>query len=695
MADLLRRDQELDALGVNGDVADLTDATDFIDRFVAIIDTPGTVTQPTLEYLTVDSFLPGPGADWPLGARHLLYWLDRLLKANKANGTLTYTNRLSDMAGWGEVAPDNLTDADPLGLYDLFTVRNINTIVIDNDAADDATADSQFGCVVPTYRGGSTHPCKTIGGVTKDPNNLFVDGNETEIWYPFWNHLDGLAELGGSTSVRFPKTTVESVVLVRWSTDHQVAREITLRKVTTDSDNARITIMGYPGEFPEIRMGNSTSAGDTTDGNDGDVTPTSDQVGIAQGGAARPAMITIGNGADTGRANVHFRNMDFVGNRDRVGAAGLVFASRIFTWSSTSSGSIRYCRFRETQFIRPDDSAAATYPGLVDTVWAARPTDLDPSAGVRVDADNFVFDSNYVEPVAAASWRLKPENYATFASVWLEIKADNVRMTRNTFRGVKTNSMMRAGDADTTTDGFYCADNDMESYDKACIDLFNSTNFVVERNRCRRFGQDTYNQESGTGIKVSYSTDGIVRHNVVHNQETAEVGTLGIVLQNISGEQNTERIDIYENIVYRCGVRLDRNSAGTITDNDVRRNIIAGMNEARKGTTHTNAPIHLELTLSDGTTEGNRITDNIVWRFTNADPTSNTIETGPHLSIRITGSQNQYLASEETTGWTDNTAQKPAWASTPESGDFRLSTDTLNLPGNMPFTEALSQAWEP
>lgn len=690
---------ELDALW--GSLTTLAEFQAMIARFVTMIANQGfshVVSPQTIEYLVTEGnlFAEDQEGDGTLSYVHLLYWVNRKLIENKVSngGALDYDDRLSEMTGWGDENPTTLANGDPLGLVDTLESLGVAVCVVDANAADDTTADSEDGAVLLTF---SSNNCTTIGGTPKTYNNgggasAALMTSSSTYRYRYLKNIEALNCTGGSSTRRFPSDGNKAVWLVRYADTHALSKECLVRKASGDTDSTRIDIVGYPGELPVINMGSSLS-------NSGALTTPDDvtynRVGQVTG-SERINMIRMGNAAGTEQLNTHLRNLEIHGRRRLSDDSGWSYACTLILYSSVSSGSIRHCVFRHTQFIRPDDADAGTYPDLVDDGWASRSSTIDFSNGVRTDSDEFVFDSNYVEPVAALSWSKKPDNYATFAYVWLEIKADNVRMTRNTFRGVKTNSMMRAGDATTTTDGFYCADNDMESYDKACIDLFNSTNFIIERNRCSRFGQDDYCQESGSGIKVSYCRDGIIRHNVVYNYETAEVGTLGIVLQTLSGEQTTERIDVYENIVYRCGVRLDVNgNAVNLTNCDVRRNLIAGMNEARKGTTHTNAPIHLELFLEDGTTEGNRITDNVVWRFTNTAPTSLDSETGYHLSIRAGGSQNQYYTSQTADGWSGGTSRKPAWAGDPESGDFRLSVDPIGFPPDMPFTAALSKAWSP
>lgn len=121
------------------------------------------------------------------------------------------------------------------------------------------------------------------------------------------------------------------------------------------------------------------------------------------------------------------------------------------------------------------------------------------------------------------------------------------------------------------------------------------------------------------------------------------------------------------------------------------------MTEARKGTSHTNAPIHVELHLDVGTLEGNIVTGNQIWRFEDATPTAEQedIEAGPHLSIRTTSSANQYETTDTLTGFTDNFAEKPAWNGEPEDGEFGLDEDEIGFPEDMPFTVAQSKAWKP
>lgn len=690
----------------------LADATGFMSRFETLISQQTNRhlwASTTIEYLTtegraIDADVEGDGTS--LNVRHLLYWLDVLLKRNKTSagngGSLDYADRLSEMVGWGSAAPDNHDDSDPLGLHDLLDGLDIHHVHIDNDAVDDADAGSLGGCVIPTYRGGSAHPCTTIGGLAKSNNGsggLFSTTAELQYKYDFWYSLDGLHEGGGSTSTRFPKGGGEVFVLVRWATDHQISREIVLTKTDdTAQQCARITIMGYPGELPKIRMGSSTTAAadgaNGAQGNLRDTSPVANEIG-AVSGSVRPTMIAIGDAKP--RTNVHFRNLWFVGNRAQNGGSGQIFAARTLYFTSTATGcSVRYCKFTETQFIRDDDPIVGS-DGLRDAVWGERSSgDMQNSAGVLVSADDFVFDSNEVIPVAKAAWPGNDiANYGTYDSPWLNVFADNVRVTRNTFSGAKSNSMVRFGDSDTATDGAYVADNHIEVWDKVCIDFFNSTNFTVERNRLHDFGNVDYQLEGGgVGVQVTYSTDGTIRDNVIFNHEDAVAGALGIALNNNSdNETNTARITVQGNILYRCGLRFDNNNFGTITDCDISRNVIAGMTEARKATAHTNAPLNVEMTLSLGTLEGNLIYDNQIWRFDDATPDQATIESGPHLAIRKTGGQNTYAVTDTLTGWTGNTATKPAWLGDPEtpSDDLRLTSDLISA--DAPFTTALSRAW--
>lgn len=699
---------ELKSLGINGTVTTLQDALDFIARFNAIIGNPDSVSPATISVLITNSFMPWH--DGPLGVRHMLYWLDRLLKRNKVanGGSLNYTNRLSEMAGWGAAAPDTIADADPLNLVTVLEGLQCNVAIIDPQAVDDGNAASLDGPVIVTYLSGSNNTCTLLDGSTAKagPNTdrLFTDANKNTFQYRLWGGngssatlgggLKNTAEAGGSSSTRFGNSTKPCIVLVRYATTHVLRQEITWEKRVANAPD-HIILTGYPGELPIVRMGSSTTGSDAS--------PSA--VGAS-------AMITVGgSSASQARMNVHIRNIEFWGNRDSdAGGGALIFAPTLIYYHSgisanLSSGSIRHCVFRKTQFIRPNDSQAGSYPHLVDAVWATRSASYNFSAGVFVECDDFVFDSNYVEPAAKATWRAKPDNYTTFDSGWLMIARStgrthlNQRVTRNTFAGVKTNSMIVCGTSTNPTQNLYIADNHVEVYDKVGIDVFNAqSGAIIERNRCHDYGNATYSQEGGgTGIQITNCAGFIVRNNVVFNHETAITGAIGIAISTTTG--TTENGQVYGNIVYRGVIRLDDNSGGgNLTGMEIYNNLCAGMTEARKATNHTNAPIHVELTLAIGTLEGNIIRDNNVWRFADGTPDQATIEAGPHLGIRTTGAGNTYEVTDTLTGWTGNTKERPAWAGDPEADDLRLDGSNAFaswFPGSMPFTAALSQAWEP
>jgi hypothetical protein len=108
-------------------------------------------------------------------------------------------------------------------------------------------------------------------------------------------------------------------------------------------------------------------------------------------------------GAGTERFNVHLRNLSLVGNRDGDGS-DRIYTSRMIRYTSASSGSIRLCSLTGFQFIQPTDQVVAASPDIADAVWGARTSSLKFSNGVLINCDDFVFDSNYVEPAALANW---------------------------------------------------------------------------------------------------------------------------------------------------------------------------------------------------------------------------------------------------------------------------------------------------
>jgi hypothetical protein len=690
-------------------------ATAFIDGFVALIGNPR-LALPNVYVGLIEEWFTGY-----LNAPDMLYWLDQKLKANKV--AIGYTDRLSEAgAGWGEAAPDNLTDADPLDLRTVCADLGIHFILIDNDAADDADANSVDGCVIPTYRGagaGSAHPCTTIGGLAKANNGttggLFASNAERAYFYQFWHALDSLHEVGGTTSVRFPKpadaetaAVTEVVVLVRWATDHQISREIVLRKIASDLQCARITIAGYPGEFPLIRMGNSTTAAaDGANGAQGNLRDTEstetlqDLIGGVVGASIRPSMITVGDVVDTARTNVHFRNLDLVGNRAQNGGSGQIFASRIFRiQSQATGGSIRHCRFTGTQFIRPDDPLVG-FDTLRDAVFLARSAALgvDECGGIDLFAPNYVFDSNRIEPVARVDWPGDEVDATNMAAPWLDINAENVRVTRNKFTGVKANSMIRYGRSSSTAlAGAYIADNYVEVYDKNGIDVFSVSNSVIERNYCTQFARDDVGLDGGgSGIQVGHSETTVVRHNVVVGVEgMLRVGG-GINFQAGSTFPDLD-LDVYGNIAYRSGISISA-SSGEIAGVAIHGNLVAGMKEIRKTALSAvnNSPFSALLPSTDGTLEGIVTYDgNQVWRFEDGTPDQATIEAGPHLTLYDSGSTTDaYEVDDVLAGWTNNFAEKPDWAGDPETGDVRLTSTSLSFPNNMPFTPSLSRAWEP
>lgn len=690
--------EEISALDGAAAYDDPAHYTAYIERFVDIISDPLSVSAELRNYLLTEGGNVAMDGI-PLGVRHLLYWLDLKLKTKLRDEHELYTNRLSEAgAGWGSATPETLAEADPLDLVATLEGLGLHCVLIDNDAADDESQVSVDGCVDVGYRDGSAHPCYTIGGLTKSNNGsggLYTDTNELAYEYKFWHKLDGFSEVFSGSPVKFPRLAVEVIGLVRHATDHQIAREIVLQKNAGDPECTRITITGYPGEFPEIRMGSSTSSGlSNAAGDQNDLDASVEGVGIASGGTARPAMITVS------RQNVHFRNIDFVGNRDQAGGSGQIFASRIFRINTTATGgSIRHCKFTGTQFIRDDDPISG-FDTLRDAVFGERSAAIgvDQCGGVDIFAPGYVFDSNRIEPVAVGDWPGDDiANYSTFAAVWLDVNADSVQVTRNKFTGVKINSMFRYGRSSSTIrDGAYIADNYFEVYDKNCIDVFSVSNSIIERNYCKQFAKDGISMEGGgAGIQVSHSTSTTIRHNVIVGVEP--MLRVGGAINLQGGSFANLNVTVEGNIVYRGGITIS-SSGSTIASIAISRNLVAGMKEIRKTAIPAdNAPLSMLYDLS-GTLAGVvTYNGNQVWRFEDGTPDQETIETGAHLAIRdsATPTADFYAVTDSLTGWTNNFAAKPDWSDDPETGDMRLGSTTLDFPANMPFTPALSRAWEP
>lgn len=691
---------EIDALVGEDAYDDKQHFLDYITRFVAIINDPDSVSPAMRNYLlTEGGNLALDGV--PIGAPHMLYWLDRQLKTKARDEHELYTNRLSEAgAGWGEDAPDSVTEADPLDLVTVLEGLGCKVVIVDPNAdpagTNNTTAGTSLGFVNVTYGGASTNPCTTLNGTPKSSGgnaDFFTTSGKDTYRHKGVFDLNSISETGGSTSCRFPNSSAHCFWLVRSADVHNFYAEAVLRRPSAHTAPASITITGYPGELPIVNAGSSLVK-TATPGVLDDVTY--DSVGtlndLTAPLTARQNMILLGS--VTERNNFHFRNIEWHGRRRLSDDSGWVYVSQLLEYTSLSSGSIRRCVFRHFQFIRPNDGYAAAHPNLVDAAWNSRAGDLLAISGVESNCVGFIFDSNYVEPVTKAAWPSvaanKIDNHTTFDAPWLNIDSDDCRVTRNTFRGVKNNSMLVANSAHR----IYVAHNDMEVYDKTCIDIFSSNDVLVEFNRLHDYGNaDVALEQGGDGVKINDCARPTVRYNVIFNHETAIEEALGIAINAHTGTPTTDA-RVYGNIVYRGCIRIDAGGAANVTGADIYQNICAGMTNARKSVNHFNAPINYEGTLAVGTLEGNLVRDNTLWRFTNDAPTSDTIEDGPHIAIRTTGAGNTFVVTDTgLSGWTGNVAAKPAWTGLPESDDFRITGSTL--PANMPFTEALSQAWEP
>jgi len=220
--------EELASLGINGTVTDVGDATDFIDRFVDVINGVTITSEATKQYLATYSFMPQ--YDGPLNATHMLYWLDRLLKLNRAN--IGYTTRLSQAgAGWGEAEPDSLTEADPLDLVTTLEGLGWDVVVIDWDAdaagTNNTDVASTTGCVTilrTSDVGADSGDIKCLDGAAKTTTGLF---NGNVFRYKFWKQLGDFHERGGG-GMRCPNVaTSKTVVLIRNAilTPHVVKNE--------------------------------------------------------------------------------------------------------------------------------------------------------------------------------------------------------------------------------------------------------------------------------------------------------------------------------------------------------------------------------------------------------------------------------------------------------------------------------------
>jgi hypothetical protein len=693
---------------------------DFIDRFAAIVADPHSVSQSMQSYLTNGALHEVRKGE--VGAGDMLYWLDKQLKANKV--AIGYTDRLSEAgAGWGEAAPDLLSEADPFDLVTTLESLSVRVVIVDHDAVADAAGDAadatKRDTVVRCDRdGASDEPCTTLSGTAKsydDGSGASDDllNNTTDTYrYRFFKTLVDWNERSGSR-LRYPDGDVESMTLIRnTASDHIVNVENQLGcTLASQTQNTRITIRGYPGEWPEIWCGNSA---------DDDTTPT---VVPSGGRDATAATFTISPAADKGRDNVHWRNIIFHGKRETAGGKWF-FAENILSITGNGSGhSVRFCQFLDFQPIRVDDALAAANPEYVDegtvvisgTTLARGSESTVAFTAIDATSDDLVIDSNYFQAADEADFPHGPNAGDRIDATGVEGMcidlgsstpggSANTRITRNRIEGVKHNSAVRA----VVVDGLYIADNDMEVFDKTILTLAGCSNGVIERNRLHDYADNEHADEGGgNAISLTGCDNFIVRHNVIFNHETQLSGG-GITIQSTDANDGTypdyyvysEGHAVYENIFYRTGVKFDHNDPGTTTDCSVYNNLIAGMPETLKGSALTNAPVYVSMNRTGvATLEGNLIYENAIWRFANATPTQGTIESGDHLMVRTgAGTSSGYETTESLTGWYDNTQVLPVWDGLPESDDFRVSSSNAYaawFSNPLPFRAADSQAWTP
>ena len=673
----------------------LADATAFITRFLSLITNQAdrvlwastTVDYLTTEGRTIDADVEGDGTT--LNARHLLYWLDKVLKRNKSS--IGYTNRLSEASGWGEAAPTTLTEADPLGLIAALEGLAIKVVIVDRDAAtsgDNTTAGAQNGCVRIPKAG---HVCQTVNAAaSKSYESTDALLNSSSGYrYRFWLTLDDLNEAAGS-KLRFPNAAVESIVLARYSTTaHTIdgssspSNRNQLGCTTPgQTQNTRITISGYSGEFPVLSCYNPETTHNT-------------------------GTIWVSAASDKLRKNVHWRNLDFVGKYLTAGPSTYTFATTILVINGNSDGttqskdhSVRFCRFSGYQPISDADALAAANPTFVDSINSTRAA--DPTYGaISANSPNLLIDSCYFEaaPVAAFPGGVNTAAGQGIDGLSIDIgstSGDNTSVTRCTFAGIKHASQIRG----LSVDGLYIADNNVAVYDKQCFSLSNLTNALVENNFIHHYANSTYATEGGgNGIALTGCSDTVVRNNTIYNVETMLAGG-GITIQATTPYVTTANIEVYGNIFYRAGVRFDHNDTGTTTGCDVYNNLVSGMPETLKGSALTNAPVYVSMNRTGSATlEGNTIRENNIWRFATGTPNQSAIETGDHLLVRISaGASTGYETTEALTGWTDNTQVGPVWAGDQEAGDMRLAASNAFVgwfSGNMPFRAADSKAWSP
>lgn len=638
------------------------DYLNFITEFNLLISIQDELSDDIFDYLDQDT------DDGILTAEDRDFWLDCIFSREGFTG---------ERLPWGSSAPITLDEADPLGLSAL----DDNVIIIDPDAIDDENPLSTSGVVRVTFSGGSTNPCTLLDGTPKNPAALFSDGAKTLYRYRLWENLLCLNETGGSSSARFPSNGGRVIIYIRKSSsDHILNREILLRKPTTHTELDRITVRGYPGEFPLIYAGQSL---------DDDISPTT--VG------SESAMIALGNSGLT-RHNFFFTKLDWKGYRNRVGGGGRVYANRIIYYTSSASGGITHSRFTETQFIRNDDPLALSYPNLVDSVWTLRASGAAQlSAGVLISSTNFIWKQNYVEPVAAANWPADMtvpysgsliSNYETFAGPWLDFQgAENVVILQSKFSGFKANTMVRI----LSCQNVIIRHCDGEVYDKKVYDIFDSDNVLIELNRAKKGVDARYQLEGGGGgYWIQYSRNVILQDNIVWNSEPIYSLSNGIGLQ--SSIAALTNVIIRRNISYLGSLGADSGASDFEIEADIYNNLIVNIPIEQQIRSPPdlpfNANIKIDLRGITGTPGLGSITihENGIVRAEAGEA---------NLAIRASGGTLKYTTGDTLTGWTSNISLDPKWAGDPSTGDFTLLADSpyINyfLP-EMPFIA--TPAWD-
>lgn len=667
----------------------LSHYTDFIDRFVDIIEDPTSVSAAMRNYLLTeggDEALDG----LPLGATHMLYWLDLQIKAKLRDEHELYVDRLSEATGWGDVAPTTLTGADPLGLVATLEALSVRVAIIDYDAVDDTTSNSRDGVVRITR---DTQSCTTIGLTPKNYNDgggasASLRTSTQTYRYRFWKTCVDLHEDNGSQDSHFPLADVEAIVLIRnTASDHVVNTENQIGVANTQVQSRKITIRGYPGEWPELHCGCST---------DSDVTPTT-----VAGGSSTPWAWYISPAANFYRDNVHFRNIWFHGKRTTAGGK-FIFTERILSYSSIGSGhSVRHCQFTDCQPMRPDESPA-TPAGYVDFAFTARGGDSSFSA-VYCTSTDFVFDSNYVQP-AGDDFPLPLDSETGVLGFTMTYNGTNQRVTRNRIEGRGLRSPIRC----LGTTGIRVSDNYIDSANYKYIFVTDeSVDTIIERNFCIRNG--TITGQTGEGIDCGEgSTNSIVRHNVTWTAEPLTGTAAGISVSEDTGETTriTDGIAVYGNIVYGTGVVVGYGGAWEDADalRDQFRNVVVENNvihgfPAVATANVTDAPVRVKLFATPSPSHVG--TGSMQTSLGNAIRSNNITRDSGTTAIRVRTTQSTadgYTATATTLdGYSGNTATAPTFADA-STGDLRITNSGPWddwLPASMPFNASLSKAWQP